>query len=136
MFEFKVIKKVEVPTISEEVLKEMLIKAIAEKLPEDVVVNGVEFVVTRKGGTAINLEVDAQFADAEPEKKEVQLELPIADDVPEEEEEVTLSRDGVLTSEMSLIDEVLAEEEDEAPFDIEPEETPVTTGKSIAELFG
>ena len=135
MFEFKVIKKVEVPTISEEVLKEMLIKAIAEKLPEDVVVNGVEFVVTRKGGTAINLEVDAQFADAEPEKKEVQLELPIADDVPEEEE-VTLSRDGVLTSEMSLIDEVLAEEEDEAPFDIEPEETPVTTGKSIAELFG
>jgi hypothetical protein len=135
MFEFKVIKKVEVPTISEEVLKEMLIKAIAEKLPEDVVVNGVEFVVTRKGGTAINLEVDAQFADAEPEKKEVQLELPIADDVPEEEEEVTLSRDGVLTSEMSLIDEVLAEEE-EAPFETEPEEAPVTTGKSIAELFG
>ena len=135
MFEFKVIKKVEVPTISEEVLKEMLIKAIAEKLPEDVVVNGVEFVVTRKGGTAINLEVDAQFADAEPEKKEVQLELPIADDVPEEEEEVTLSRDGVLTSEMSLIDEVLAEEE-EAPFETEPEEVPVTTGKSIAELFG
>ena len=134
MFEFKVIKKVEVPTISEEVLKEMLIKAIAEKLPEDVVVNGVEFVVTRKGGTAINLEVDAQFADAEPEKKEVQLELPIADDVPEEEE-VTLSRDGVLTSEMSLIDEVLAEEE-EAPFETEPEEVPVTAGKSIAELFG
>lgn len=152
MFDFKVVKRVEIPTISEEVLKEILIKAISEKLPADVVVNDVDFVVTRKGGTAINLDVDAQFADAtseplkatapkaEPEVKAAEvetkpIELPEADDVIEPEE-VTVTRDGVPSVEeeqLSLIDEVLAEEE-EAPFETE-ETKPESTGKSLSELF-
>lgn len=152
MFDFKVIKKVEIPTISEDVLKQMLIEAIAKKLPADVQVNDVTFAVTRKGGQSINLDVDAQFVDAprtEPAKEKLvakadPIELPEADDVPTESEP-EVSRDGVPAPELSfedtesqLIDEVLAEEEEEAPFETEaePEDKSADTGgKSLSELF-
>jgi len=136
MFDIKVIKAVEFGVITEDQLIKLIKQEIAQQHP-DVEVTELEFT-KRKSGVEVAISGRIKDEDsAEPvKKKEVQLELPLADDVPEEEEETTLSRDGVLTSEMSLIDEVLAEEEDEAPFDIEPEETPVTTGKSIAELFG
>ena len=133
MFDIKVIKAVEFGVITEDQLIKLIKQEIAQQHP-DVEVTELEFT-KRKSGVEVAISGRIKDEDsAEPEKKEVQLELPIADDVPEEEE-VTLSRDGVLTSEMSLIDEVLAEEE-EAPFETEPEEAPVTTGKSIAELFG
>lgn len=141
MFDFKVIKKVEIPTISEEVLKQMLIECIAKKLPSDVKVNDVSFAVTRKGGQSINLEVDAQFIDATPTAKATAvtepIELPEADDVINTEAaEVEVTRDGVPSIEedqLSLIDEVLAEE-DEALNEEEEQET-TAPGKSLAELF-
>ena len=150
MFKVEIIQKVNIPAISEDTLKELLSKAIAAELPEGVVINGLEFKVTRKGGQEVTLEVDAQFAEttpitkaaAEPVKtetvveKKAPIELPEADDVPEPVED-EVSRDGVVApekTELDLIDEVLAEEEEALTQEDKVEEAP-TAGKSLAELF-
>ena len=140
MFDFKVIKKVEIPTISEDVLKQMLIECIAKKLPADVKVNDVTFAVKRKP-SGIELEVDAQFIEGDsskeaPKVKSEPIELPEADDVLDLSGDTELTNDGLPKTsddQMSLIDEVLAEE-DEALQQEEESETPAP-GKSLAELF-
>lgn len=152
MFKVEIIQKVNIPTISEDTLKILLSKAITDELPEGVVINDLEFKVTRKGGQEVTLEVDAQFAEttaiskaaaklasAEPiVEKKAPVELPEADDVPEPVEDV-ISRDGVFTpekTELDLIDEVLAEEEEAlAQEEKAVEPAPSTAGKSLAELF-
>lgn len=138
MFDFKVIKKVEIPPISEDVLKQMLIECIAKKLPVDVQVNDVTFAVKRKP-SGIELEVDAQFIEGDsskeaPKVKSEPIELPKADDVLDLSGETELTPDGVPEIEkdqLSLIDEVLAEE-DEA---LNQEEEVPAPGKSLAQLF-
>lgn len=154
MFKIEVIQKVNIPTISEADLKKILTKAITAELPAGVVINDMDFKVTRKGGQEVTLEVDAQFAESTPfvaqepkAEKAAPIELPEADDVVEPEETTELTRDGVPAdttaekTELDLIDEVLAEEEEalaaeaEAEAKSEPEEKPSTEGKSLAELF-
>ncbi|AUR97291.1 hypothetical protein NVP1238A_42 [Vibrio phage 1.238.A._10N.261.52.F10] len=155
MFEYKVIKKVDIPTISEATLKEMLIEAITKRLPLDVIVNDVNFTATRKGKQEIVLDVDAQFADADEEEaepvkakkpvKKVEEAKPEPVAIPElPEEEVALDRDGVPNIEpsfeaerASLIDEVLAEDpetEEDSPL---PSDKAVeaTGAKSLADMF-
>lgn len=148
MFKIEVIQKVNIPTISESDLKKILTKAITAELPAGVVINDMDFKVTRKGGQEVTLEVDAQFAESTPfvaqepkAEKAAPIELPEADDVVEPEETTELTRDGVPTAEkteLDLIDEVLAEEEEEALAQEEEkveEAAPSTAGKSLAELF-
>ncbi|CAL9957487.1 hypothetical protein VPHD292_0030 [Vibrio phage D292] len=152
MFKIEVIQKVNIPTISEADLKKILTKAITAELPAGVVINDMDFKVTRKGGQEVTLEVDAQFAESTPfvapaaepvAEKSEPITLPEADDVVQPEETTQMSRDGVPAAEkteLDLIDEVLAEEEEalaeEAKADeSEPETKPSTEGKSLAELF-
>lgn len=149
MFKVEIIQKVNIPTISEDTLKELLSKAIAAELPDGVVINSVDFEVTRKGGQEVTLEVDAQFAETTPiskaaaepvAEKKAPIELPEADDILDlAPEEVTVTRDGVAApekTELDLIDEVLAEEEEALAQEEKAEEAAApTAGKSLAELF-
>jgi hypothetical protein len=60
MIEFEIIQKIKVKTLSEDVIREILIKEIQKQIPE-AHVNGIEFIIKRNP-TRVELEVDADYA--------------------------------------------------------------------------
>tara|TARA_B110000503_G_C7133765_1_gene407923 strand:- start:351 stop:731 length:381 start_codon:yes stop_codon:yes gene_type:complete len=60
MIEFEIIQKIKVKTLSEDVIRKILIKEIQKQIPE-AYVNGIEFVVKRNP-TRVELEVDADYS--------------------------------------------------------------------------
>lgn len=136
--DIKIIRKVQIPTIEEEDLKTLIIEALAQRLPKDVVINDIEFNIKRSPQRVL-ADVNAQFANVSEPEESVGMSVTETKTVKEvEPEELTatdapLNRDGTLDvdavaesfeeKELDLIDEVLAEtaDDDEAPFDTEDE---------------
>ena len=152
MFGIEVIKAVKFSPISEEEIAQMIKDKIAEAHP-DVVITDLKFSKTQKQG--VQVIITGELADGSPEPakavkpkaKKAPIELPEADDVPEEIEP-EVSRDGVVSlteqeqQQSDLIDEVLAEEanDEDVPLETaettEPEAEEQTKNvKSLAEMF-
>lgn len=128
MLDYEVVKKVVVPTITEDKLLDILRVEIAKQLPADVVITGLNFNIKRQP-TRVELDVDAQFADMiiEPAKAETQGKPmnevlkhgeTLGEGNAEEDLEPKVDRDGVPTSEPEkneLLNELLPEDNATAP---------------------
>lgn len=133
MLDIKIVRKVEIKTITEAQLKEILKEAISKQLPDDVVITSLDFSVKRKPNQTVELDVDAQFGDiaiaTEPtETVKAPIELPEADDV-ETEEEASVDTDGVPTEDQV---DFIAELEESEETDITDSEA--SDAETLAQL--
>ncbi len=149
MIDFNVVAKVDV-VITEETLKQIILEKIAELRP-DVLINDIKFSGSRTKGKNINIDIDAELKGATPSKpnvgkvealaKTIEKKIESAgEDLKEANNEIADLEAQIAAveagseshddTEMSLIDEVLAEEED--PIE---EELKITKTTSLAALL-
>lgn len=139
MLDIKVIQQVDIANITESQLSDMILEKIAQVNP-NITVTELNFIPKRKPA-GIEVEVTAQIGNNPEPMKEVSTSAPkkattdLPDDDDVEEETTNISRDGVPPSEMSLIDEALAEEDNEPMEFEEKKETEEPTGQTVEDIF-